>query len=146
MQDAQIITGKYLGAKSVETVGQNSLLIRKFYVDITTNPDYPNTPEFRLMGDRVSLVDNLQKGQTIQIRYNIDGRKFTNREGKEGVITNLTAWKIEVIQVHSAAVAPAQRPVAQPAAVAPVAARSTAQSVAAEVPFAFAGQDDDLPF
>lgn len=147
MQDSQVVTGKFLGATATETVGQNGFLVRKFYVDITTNPEWPNTPEFQLKGDKVNLVDNLQKGQTIQVKYNIDGRKFDNtaKGGRKGVITNLNAWKIDVVQMQSAAVTPAP---ARPSAPAPVMTGpgqySTAQPVAAG--FEHHGNNDDLPF
>ena len=123
---------------------------RLFYLDITTNPEYPNTPEFLLTGDKVNLVDNLGKGQTVQVKFNIDGRKFTSKTtNKEGVITQLRAWKIDVIQMQSAAVAPAPRAAApamsgpgQYAAPAPAAAPAP---VAAG--FEHQGEgSDDLPF
>ena len=145
-----MITGKFLGASKIETVGQNGFLVRKFYVDITTNPEWPNTPEIKLKGDKVNLVDNLQKGQTIQVKLNIDGRKYDNTEkgGKKGVITELIAWKIDVVQMQSAAVAPA-RPVAQaPAMSGPGQYRTGAPAAAQPVAAGFEHQDsgDDLPF
>jgi hypothetical protein len=148
MQDSQVITGKFLGAMNTETVGQNGFLVRKFYLDITTNPEWPNTPEFQLKGDKVNLVDHLQKGQTIQVKYNIDGRKFDNTDkgGKKGVITNLNAWKIDVVQMQSAAVAPAPaRPAAAPA---PVPAMSGPGQYSSPAPAGFNNQDEnnDLPF
>lgn len=144
------ITGKYLGAMKTEFVGQNSLAVRKFYLDITTNPDYPNTPEFQLRGDKVNLVDNLTKGQEIQVSFNLNGRKYKSQStGKEGVITNIDAWKIDVINRQSAAVAPAS---ARPASSAPagpaVAAGTTAPAMGmANTPFAHTDESfDDLPF
>lgn len=86
-----VLTGKYFGAKPTQLVGQNNYAIRNFYLDITDNPEYPPPPEFQLKGDKVNLVDNLQRGQTITVKFNIDGRKYTNHEGKAGVITNLNA-------------------------------------------------------
>ena len=146
MQDSLVVTGKFLGASKTESVGNNGFLVRKFYVDLTTNPEYPNTPEFQLTGDKVNLVDNLQKGQTVQVKFNIDGRKITTREGKEMVITNLRAWKIDVIQKQSAAVAPAPaRPAATPA---PLAAMTGPGQYAQPSAGGFDHQDDsnDLPF
>lgn len=137
------VTGKFLGASKVETVGQNGFLVRKFYVDLTTNPEYPNTPEFQLTGDKVNLVDNLQKNQMVQVKFNIDGRKFKNQQtGKEGVITNLRAWKIDVINMQSAAVAP---PVASRPAPAPAPAMSGPGQYSQNQ--ASTGEEsDDLPF
>lgn len=154
MQDSLAVTGKFLGAAATETVGQNSFLVRKFYLDITTNPEWPNTPEFQLKGDKVNLVDNLQKGQIIQVKFNIDGRKYENaHSGKKGVITNLSAWKIEVVQMQSAAAVPARpsAPVSAPTMTGPgqystagTPERPTRQPVAAG--FEHQNDTNDLPF
>lgn len=144
-----VLTGKFLGAKPTQFVGQNNYAIRVFYLDITDNPEYPNTPEFQLKGDKVNLVDNLQRGQTITVKFNIDGRKYTNRENKAGVITNLNVWKIDVVTTQSAAVATAaptqaapRQPAPAPAPVAP--AISGSQSSLGG--FGDINGDDDLPF
>ena len=117
MQDQLVVTGKFLGASKIETVGQSNFTVRRFWIDITTNPDWPNTPEFQLKGDKVNLVDNLQAGQLVQVKFNLDGRKYDNTEkgGKKGVITNNNAWKIDVVQMQSAAVAGSGQPPARPA-------------------------------
>ena len=151
MQQQLVVTGKFLGAKPTQLVGQNNYAVRPFYVDLTDNPDYPNTPEFQLKGDKVNLVDNLTKGQMIQVKFNIDGRKYTNRDGVAGVITNLNAWKIEVVQMQSAAVAPTPRAAAPAPAmsgpgqyVAPAPAAAPAPVAAG---FEHQGEgSDDLPF
>ncbi|GAB3767680.1 hypothetical protein GCM10028818_00920 [Spirosoma horti] len=108
MANELTVTGKFLGAKATESLGQNNFLVRKLYVDLTDNPDYPNTPEFQLTGDKVNLVDNLVKGQMIQVKFRLDGRKVTSREGKDMVITNLRVYKIDVVTTQSAAVAAPQ--------------------------------------
>jgi hypothetical protein len=149
MQDSLVVTGKFLGAKPTEEVGQNGFLKRVFYLDITTNTEYPNTPEFLLTGDKVNLVDNLTKGQTVQVKFNIDGRKFTSKAtGKEGVITQLRAWKIDVIQKQSAAVA---TPAPVRTAPSPATTMSGPGQYAAAAPvaagFEHQGEtNDDLPF
>ncbi len=114
--EAQVITGKYLGAGSINTVGQNSYTVRSLWMDITSNPEFPNTPEFQLKGDKVNLVNDLRQGQTVIVKYNLDGRKFdkTAEGGKKGVITNLNAWRIEVVQTQSAAAVSTPAPPAAP--------------------------------
>jgi hypothetical protein len=150
MQQQLVVTGKFLGAKPTQLVGQNNYAVRPFYLDLTDNPEYPNTPEFQLKGDKVNLVDNLTKGQMVQVKFNIDGRKYTNREGRDGVITNLNVWKIEVVQMQSAAVAPAPR-AAAPAPVPTMSGPGQYSQQSAPAPVA-AGVEhqgegsDDLPF
>ncbi|MBD2700112.1 DUF3127 domain-containing protein [Spirosoma sp. BT702] len=148
MSDKLVITGTFLGAMATETVGQNNFLVRKFYLDVTTNPEWPSTPEFKLKGDKVNLVDNLQKGQTIEVSFNIDGRKYDNTDkgGRKGVITELIAWKIQTVNKQSAVAATRPAPAPAPA-VPPVQAPSRpAPAATATVPAGFEGEDNDLPF
>lgn len=146
MADQLQITGKYLGAKATEIVGNKGYTVRKFYVDITTNPDWPNTPEFKLKGDKVNLVDNLKKGDTVTVKFNLNGRKW-EKDGRSGVIVDLEAWKIEVLKSTSAAALGGAQvpPVAQARPVATAAPAVPAVALPGE--FQHAGQDDDvLPF
>lgn len=151
MQDVLILTGKYLGAKPIKTVGANGFTVRSMYMEITTNPQYPNTPEIQLTGDKVTLVDNLKIGQQIQVRFNVEGQAYVNQKtGQKDVMTRLKAYKIDVVQVTSAAVV--GRPM-EPVAQAQAQARPVATAVPA-IPgvglpgeFQSSGQDDDvLPF
>lgn len=98
------ITGKYLGAGAIREVGTNKTKIRAFWIDITQG-QHPNTPEFTLMGDKVALVENIEKGKDIEVSFNIKGNKYTNLENKTSIITNLQAWRISVIKRESAATA-----------------------------------------
>ncbi|GAB3956662.1 hypothetical protein GCM10028805_47230 [Spirosoma harenae] len=143
-----VVTGKFLGAMPTETVGQNNYLIRKFYLDLTTNSEWPNTPEFKLKGDKVTLVDNLRKGQELKVKFNIDGRKFRSKQdNREGVITELIAWKIDVVTTASAAATPA--PPRQAPPVPAVQAPSRPAPASQPVASGFEHMDDesnDLPF
>ena len=141
MQDTQVITGKFLGAGPIKYVGENNYAVRSFWIDITTNPDFPNTPELQLKGDKVNLVNELRKGQAVVIKYNLDGRKYdkTAEGGRKGVITNLNAWRIEVVQTQSAAT------VATPPQAAP-ALRPAGMPQAATASPSFQEEDNDLPF
>lgn len=99
------IEGKFLGASAVRKVGVNQTPARSFWLDITDNPEYPNTPEFQLWGDKVILVDNIEKGTRLSVSFNLKGNKYTKQDGTSAVATNLQAWKIEMIQKTSAALA-----------------------------------------
>ncbi|QIP16788.1 DUF3127 domain-containing protein [Spirosoma aureum] len=153
MANQLAITGKFLGAGTTKQIGQNNRNVRSFWLDITDNPAYPNTPEFQLFGDKVNLVDNLKKGQTIEVKFNINGRKYQRKDtGKDAVMTNLDAWQINVLQMQSAASVP-PRPAAAPAPAPMTGPGQYAQtSQVAQAPaggFPFASTDDDnndLPF
>lgn len=69
------VTGKFLGHSTVETVGKNNIKVRKIWIDMTTNPEYKNTPQFEMVGDKVVLSEDLKKGDNIVLSFNLSGRK-----------------------------------------------------------------------
>ncbi len=132
------ITGKFIDSKPTEFVGAKNFATRRFWIDITRNPDYPNTPEIKLLGDKVSLVDNLKKGDDIEVHLNLEGKRVKKKDGSGDIIINeISAWKIEVMQKQSAAtVQPRTAPVA-----------TTTHMPAGATAFANdGGGSDDLPF
>ncbi len=117
---------------------------RTFYVDITTRPDYPNYLPFELRRDKVNLTDRLKPGQTVTVSYNLNGRPYDNtaKGGTKGIYLSLDAWRIDVVELTSAAVyqsAPPPAPAPTPAA------QMAANPLPAFAPIA-AGQEDALPF
>ena len=100
------LTGKYLGATEIKEVGANGTKVRQFWLDVSENAMYPNTPELQLMGDKCALVENLKPGTEIEVLANLKGRKVAMPDGKERVFTNVDAWRINIVQRTSAAFAP----------------------------------------
>jgi hypothetical protein len=146
MTESLSLTGKFLGAARTEMLGANKdFAVRKFWLDTTDNPEWPNTPEFQLKKDRVSLVDNLGKGQLIKVTFQLEGRKYDNtaKGGKKGVITNCVAYKIDVVHTQSAATL-GSTPGPAPAAPRPAPA-APAIAPAGALPFG-GDETDDLSF
>lgn len=80
-----------------EYVGQNSVEKRTFAIMGGDNPQYPQTIQFELFKDKVSLGDQIQIGQEIKVHFNIQGRDWTNHQGKTINFITLGAWKIEAM-------------------------------------------------
>ncbi|MGF1531776.1 MAG: DUF3127 domain-containing protein [Puniceicoccaceae bacterium] len=58
---------------------------------ITTDEDkYPQDISFECLKDKVSLIENLSKGQEVTVSFDIRGREWNGR-----YFVNLNAWKIE---------------------------------------------------
>ena len=95
MANQQKLMGKFLGATKITKVGEKEMLLRKFYVDISDNPEYPNTPEFQLTGEKVTIIDELKAGDLVEVSFSINGMKYTNKTtGAQSVMTNLRAYKV----------------------------------------------------
>lgn len=124
---SQTIQGKLKAVGKINKVGANETHIRKFWLDITNN-GYENFAEFQLMNEKCSLVDEIKEGQQIEVYYNINGRTVTytdklTGEAKKNFFQNLQAWRIVVLEKHTAGI-PAPKPES----------------------FSLANDEEDLPF
>ena len=72
---------------------------REFVVEYSEKPEYPTFIKFELIQDKVSIIDNLEIGTTINVSFNLKGRKWTNKQGEEVFFNTLQAWKIEPMEV-----------------------------------------------
>jgi len=99
------LRGKFLAASEIKEVGSNATKIRQFWIDVSEDPQYPNTPELQLINDKCLLVDNLKKGDEIEVSARLKGRRGVDKEGTERVYTNIDAWRIMKIDRTSAAFA-----------------------------------------
>ena len=72
-------------------VGEMS--VTKFYVDIDKDSEYPSIAEFQFWGDRID-PSKFQPGDEVTVKFDIKGKKWTNPEGKEYFLQNLTAWSM----------------------------------------------------
>lgn len=140
------MTGRYLGCSAVEVKGAGTQ-IRRFWVDTTTNAEWPNTPEFQLIKDKCLLVEHLTAGQEIEVSFNLRGRKATGADGVARVYNSLDAWRVNVVQRTSAAFMATGGQIT--AATATMAAQNLGQIAAATAPtFAQSAPEleDNLPF
>ena len=62
---------------------------------ITTDGQYPQYLQFQLTQDKLSLIDNVNLGDSLTVSFNLRGRLWTNPEGKESCFNTLDAWKID---------------------------------------------------
>lgn len=97
------LRGKYLGASEIKEVGANAMKIRQFWIDVSINPEYPNTPELQLINDKCTLVDNLSPGNEIEVLAKIHTKKVKLLDGTERVFQKIETWKISKIERTSAA-------------------------------------------
>lgn len=76
---------------------------RNFVLDCTRHDPYTgergreNTPEFELIQDKCSLVDNMAIGSIVDVEFYLDGRAYTSKTtGKNGYITTVRASSVVV--------------------------------------------------
>jgi len=68
---------------------------REFILQDNKNPEYPEFIKVELIQDKVSLLDNLNIGDEINVLINIKGRKWEDKEGNIKYFNSIQGWKIE---------------------------------------------------
>jgi hypothetical protein len=67
---------------------------RDFVLEIAENPQYPQFVKFDLIQDKCELFDKIKVGQTIDVQFNLNGRKWTDPNGEDKYFNSLQAWKV----------------------------------------------------
>ncbi len=90
-----------------QTVGSNGFTKRDIIVgnDVDTENRYPNPVKFTFKRMNCSLLDSIQKGQRVKVRFAIDGRRWDGPRGTQYFV-DLTGIKIDVIGADGNAVSP----------------------------------------
>ena len=66
---------------------------REFILETDTETEYPQQIKFQLLKDKVNMLDAIPMGTELTIHFNLQGRKWTNPEGKDVWFNSLNAWK-----------------------------------------------------
>ena len=69
---------------------------REFVVELTDNPKYPQLVMFQLTGDRVTPIDGLEVGDSVQIEFSLRGREWKSPRGEVKFFNSLDVWRIEL--------------------------------------------------
>lgn len=69
--------------------------VREFVLEITSqSSQYSEHVLFQLTNNRTSLIDQFQIGQEVAVDFDLQGRKWTNPEGRVVFFNRLNAWRI----------------------------------------------------
>lgn len=111
---------------TVLEIGQTTQVTDKFkkrdlILEYADNPQYPEQIKFEAHQAVCDKLDELRPGDTIKVHFNLRGRKWTDKQGKDQYFNTLALWKFEVNQTVATPPPPAPVPSSAP-------------------------EDDDLPF
>jgi Domain of unknown function (DUF3127) len=101
------ITGKFI-AKFDIVQRTETFRTREFVVE--TNEDIngrtiSNFIKFQCVQDRTAIVDRINIGDTVKVHFNIKGSRW-EKNGQVNYITNLDAWRIEIVNLQSSGTNP----------------------------------------
>lgn len=69
---------------------------------IRTKDQYPQIIIFQLTNAKCDLVDNLRKGETVNVHFNLRGREWTSPQGEVKYFNTLDAWNVELVPLEQA--------------------------------------------
>ena len=110
---------------------------REFVVEYADNPQYPELIKFECIQDKCDQLDGFSEGQSVNVSFNLKGRKWTDPQGVDKYFTSLQAWRISADQGQGQA--PEQSGAPADAAAPPPASND-------EPDWLKADESDDLPF
>lgn len=67
---------------------------RDLIVAYAENPQFVEYVRMEATQDRVSIFDNLNIGDEIEVSFNLRGRPWTNKEGVTTYFNSLVAWRV----------------------------------------------------
>lgn len=111
------LEGKLTLVEDVQQVSEK-FSKREFVIEIENerNPQYNDFVKFQLSNANTAKVDGMGVGDTIEVKFDINGRKW-EKEGKVNYFTTLNAWDVVAKTKGSQpAQAPASAPAPAPAA------------------------------
>ena len=90
-----------------KAVGANGFTKRELVVgnDVDSQSRYPNPVLFTFKKDRCALCDAAKVGDRVKIQFTIDGRRWDGPNGTR-YFTDLTGWKIDVLNSDGGSVEP----------------------------------------
>lgn len=70
---------------------------REFVLEYAENPQFPEFIKFEMIQDKCDLLDHFEKGDNIEVTFNLKGRKWTDPEGVVKYFTSLQAWRLDKV-------------------------------------------------
>jgi len=68
---------------------------REFVVEYAENPQYPEFIKFELIQSNCEQLEPFQVGDTLNISFNLKGRKWTDPQGNVKYFNSLQAWRLD---------------------------------------------------
>ncbi len=133
------IIGKIIEISAVKQITE-AFKKREFVIEYSEGGKYMEYIKFELAQDKVSLMDEFNEGDTIEVAFNLRGRAW-EKNGEKTYFNSLQAWKIKKVANGDSNQVNASNNNA-----APTSANQNAEPVSEVKTFTTANEDDDLPF
>lgn len=117
---ANTLTGKILMIGQPQNIpskdGSKMYVKREVVIDMTRFDPYTgergfeNTPLLEFFGDSCNELNNYRVGQIVTISFDVQGSKYTDRDGVQKIFTRVRPYKIEAKQTAQQPTQQVQQP------------------------------------
>lgn len=81
---------------------------REFVIE--TDEQYPQLIKMEFVQDNCSKLDSFAIGQDVEVYFNLRGRKWTNKEGKDNYFITLSVWRMVETEIPTLPQTPPKSP------------------------------------
>lgn len=78
-----------------DTVQVSEKFAKREFVVTDNDSMYPQDISLQLTQDKVSILDNYNLGESVEVSFNLNGREWTSPKGEVKYFNTLNAWRIE---------------------------------------------------
>ena len=68
---------------------------REFVLEVSENPNYPETLSIEVVQDKCDSLDHMKIGDTLTAHVNLKGRKWQNPEGEFIYFNTIQCWRFD---------------------------------------------------
>ena len=87
------LKGKVFLVGNKEVVS-NKFQKRELILEYADNPQYQEYIKFEALQKKVDLLDNLKVGDEVEVSFNLKGRGWKDKSGKQNYTNTLSLWKV----------------------------------------------------
>lgn len=91
------VTGKIYQIQDIQKIN-DTFSKREFVLELTNDDQvYVQKVSFSLLRDNVNLIDGIQKGQEVEVKFYLNGRDWTSPQGEVKFFNTLDAQEVNVL-------------------------------------------------
>lgn len=83
---------------------------RDLIVEIDADEKYPQLIKVEAANDKCDMLNSINAGDEVEVDCNLNGRKWTNKEGVDQFFNSLGLWKVKVLTAAPAPVTASPEP------------------------------------
>jgi hypothetical protein len=95
------VTGKIYQIQDIQKIN-DTFSKREFVLELTNDDQvYVQKVSFSLLRDKVNLIDGIEKGQEVEVKFYLNGRDWTSPQGEVKFFNTLDAQEVVLLDTSN---------------------------------------------